>query len=568
MKTPASDSPIFLMESPGFTSPSPRQYHQEPSISPPAGASPISPSFNIIKVESGSSTVNVGSSSSSTTSRKRSSVATSNPITIRKVNDSARVKKSSKKDKATLSESASKSSAGSNGMSQFLIVTPDSVHANAGQANPFECFEAARPSQKGRKGPLADDTKQNALQVRRVGACFCCHARKVRCDKERPCRNCTKLMVQVPQVICWQFQDFLPVLFPTFIRGHFQKQEMARFLSENITDFTVDGVEKTCVVELFSGAQFDTTLQLKAKFFTPKTADVLQHWHMNVQRNSIVDLQAREAPPIGLDIDGPGTNAQRDELRKKVKEYIASIIREPRYAEQMTDSLRHTTLPQRILKMVQRYANRTSHPIVQKALSIYAMHYVMTRHLCLTRHTISSLRLPSNNPWITLRVLNRQIKSIIDELLMREMQSLFEAFSKSLKPKSRKEWAPCLAAFLVLCLFMEALETTADTFVMSHNEINLRNRGSPTYKRSFALDVNREVENLPFKQFTYQFHQIYATHSRDASMKSFNPLVDEESLQLAELDRPSAELVFGLRQIIGAVGDREACEFFSLTYIP
>lgn len=534
---PAGDSPIFVMEDPGFVSPSPPQY-QSPSVSPPASGSPRSPIQ--IKLETG-----LGDGT------KKKATAASVPITIRRVRGAARVEKK----KASTFESPTNISRGGSGSSssstsQFLIVTPDSVNAHAGKPNPFECFEAARPSQKGRKGPLANDTKENALQVRRVGACFCCHARKVRCDKERPCRNCTKLMMQVPQVICWQFQDFLPVLFPPFIRGHFKKEEMAKFISDNIDGFTVDGVEKPCVVELFSGANFTTTFQIKAKFFTAKTPDVLQHWHMQVGRNC-VDLLSRGAAPIGLDMDG---NSPRDELRKKAREYIQAIVQEPAYAEQVTDALRHTDLPRRILRIVQKYSQRCEHPIVKKALSIYAMHYVMTRHLCLTRQSIINLQstklVPQNVPWVTPRVLNRQIKSVIDEMLMREMQVLFESFSKSLKPKSRKEWAPCLASFLVLCLFMESVEMAADNFVVSQNEINLRDRNPPQYKRSFALDINKEVENLPFKQFAYQFHQIYQTHSKDAAAKSFNPLVDESSMELAELDGAAAEMIWQLRQFV------------------
>jgi hypothetical protein len=191
------------------------------------------------------------------------------------------------------------------------------------------------------------------------------------------------------------------------------------------------------------------------------------------------------------------------------------------------------------------------------------MHYVMTRHLCLTQQSLVSLRgtrlvaQDNYNPWVTPRVLNRQIKSVIDELLMREMQTLFDAFSKSLKPKSRKEWAPCLASFLVLCLFMEAVETASDTYVMSQNEIDLRNRRTPQWKRLQVLRQNQELENLPFKQFAHQFHQIYATHSREANAKSFNPLVDEASLQMAELDTGAVEMVFHLRQFIM---DRNNCE--------
>ena len=145
------DSPIFVMEDPSFVSPSPPPgTHYSPSVSPPATGSPPSPIH--IKQETG------------TPDRK-----TTTPISIRKVRGDARVQK--KKTSSSESPASSVSSAASS--NKFLIVTPDSVNAHAGKPNPFECFEAMRPSQRGRKGPLANDTKENALQVRRLGACFC-----------------------------------------------------------------------------------------------------------------------------------------------------------------------------------------------------------------------------------------------------------------------------------------------------------------------------------------------------------------------------------------------------------
>ncbi|KAK4210954.1 hypothetical protein QBC37DRAFT_442420 [Rhypophila decipiens] len=571
-----SVSPIFVMEDPSAISPSPpgqQYFHQSPS--PSASLSPRSPIH--IKRET-----NVPEQRKTTTSA---------PIAIRKVRgDNSRVSK--KKSPATTSESPL-SSSGSSTSSKFFIVTPDSVSAASNKPNPFECFEAMRPSQRGRKGPLADETKESALQVRRQGACFCCHARKVKCDKERPCRNCKKLTQQVPGVVCWRFQDFLPVLFPEFIRFHFKKDEMNKFITENIAGFTVDGEEKPVQVELFTGTRFQATLSVKAKFFTAKTDEVLQHYHMSVGPNN-VDLQAQRSLPIGLEIDtseSPTPQAQkqaqqmRDEIRKKAREYINAIVREPGYAELVTDNLRHTQVPRMILRIVQDYERTCgdSNPMVKRALSIYAMHFVMTRHLCLTRQTLDSLSSThslvqaslNSSPFITPRVLSRQIKSVIDEMMAREMTLLFENFSKSLKPKSRREWAPCIAAFLVLCLFMESVETAADNFCMSENEISLRAKGKSSLSReNFALRVNRELEGLPFKQFAFQFHQIYGTHGSPGGgggngnnsgaakevVKGFNPLLDDVSL--GELTGGSAASVLSGSEELGRrdVADRAALE--------
>jgi hypothetical protein len=239
--------------------------------------------------------------------------------------------------------------------SKFVIVTPTSINAHAGKPNPFECFEAMRTTQRGRKGPLANETKENALQVRRLGACFCCHSRKVKCDKERPCKHCKKLMIQVPQVVCWQFQDFLTVLFPEFIRGHFKKDEMTKFVKDNIDCFTVNGVEQPCHVELFSGSSFSATLSVDAKFFAAKTCDVLQHWHMSSGKDQ-VSLYSNGSAPIGLEF---ANSSQRDDLRKRAKAYIQEIINEPTYPEQLTDSFRSTQLPKKILRIAQTYAKQS-----------------------------------------------------------------------------------------------------------------------------------------------------------------------------------------------------------------
>ncbi|KAI5868182.1 hypothetical protein GGS23DRAFT_602072 [Durotheca rogersii] len=483
--------------------------------------------------------------------------------------------------------------------SKFVIMTPNLISQQSGKPNPFECFEAMRTTQRGRKGPLAHDTKESALQVRRLGACFCCHSRKVKCDKERPCKNCKKLTAQVPQIMCWQFGDFLPVLFPDFIRSHFKKDQMASFLGEHVKSFRVNGAELTCSVELFSGARFASTLTVPASFFTPRTAEILQHWHMNMGMNQM-DLQPRGAAPIGID---PDNATQREELKRRAREYIQNLVAEPLYAEQVTDSIRSTQLPRKVLSIVQRYAQRSQSAMVKRALSIYVAHYVLTRQLCLTAGTVVNLQqqqittglVPRDGgAWMTARVLNRQIKAVLDELLLREAQSLFDGFARSLKPKLRREWAPCVAAFLALCLFMETVETAADTFVISHNEIALRTnrqhqhrhgRSAPsmpssssssaaptsapsstaaatsaapptTYRRDFALALVREIDNLPFKQFAYQFHQIYQTHTRDTGAKAFNPLVDADggdgsSADLAaELDPAAADMVAELRELL------------------
>lgn len=179
----------------------------------------------------------------------------------------------------------------------------------------------------------------------------------------------------------------------------------------------------------------------------------------------------------------------------------------------------------------------------------------MTRHLTLTDKSIAMLqeiyKLPSNAGPLTARVLSRQIKGIIDDELIRDTPLLFTDFSKSLKDKKKKGWAPCLAAFLVFCLFMETVEGTVDMFVVSANEESIRHSKQPEYSRNLALDTNHEVEKMPFKQFAFQFHHIYSTHGKDGgSPKPYNPLLDTSLDDLRQEDDAAYDMVCQLRRLL------------------
>lgn len=442
------------------------------------------------------------------------------------------------------------------GMLMFCNQTVDTW----GKGNAFgEMENIERSSQKGRKGALSEEVRANALKVRQTGACFCCHIRKVKCDQARPCKNCVKLCTQVPEVVCWKFPDFIPYMFPDFIRGHFRREEMAKFVEDNVASFTVNGVESPCIVTLSSGPSFGAKLVVKAKFFTPRavTSDVMQQWYQFIGDSGAVDLAAHRAAPIGLDTDASGntSGSQRSELRRKVEAYADALVKEPTYAVQVTDAIRKTAVPRKVLVIVQRYAQMSGQPIVRRALAIYAMYYVLTRHLVLTAQSIASLQ-PVNPvsaagaPFMTPRLLNRQIKTVVDDVMQHEVNALFDDFTKRLKRKSRGEWAPCLAAFLVFTLLMEAIETAADVFAITDTETELRRRQRARFQRHTAMDINSGIENMPFKQFAFQFHNIYQTHSRDASTKSFNPLFGDGLNDVGELDPAALAMVLDLRDMV------------------
>ncbi|KKY38191.1 putative fungal zn binuclear cluster domain containing protein [Diaporthe ampelina] len=445
----------------------------------------------------------------------------------------------------------------------FCNATPDTwAKGGGGFDGPPD---ASKASQKGRKGALSNDTRANALAVRQKGACFCCHVRKVKCDQQRPCRSCERFCAQVPQAVCWQFDDFTRALFPPFMRAHFARDEMARFVADNVASFTLDGVEQPDVtVVLSSGAGLRSKLSVKAKFFTPRapTSDVMQHWFHTVGRSGggggggddRVELEALRSAPLGLDSEGSGVSF-RAELKRKVEKYVDDMVQEPGWPQQVTASMaRKTDLPRRALQAVQRYAQQSGSGIVRRALGVYTMQYMLSHHLTMTPQCVESLRhvnpVAASGPWMTPRLLNRQVKAVVDDLVLEGVAALFDEFGKLLKRRGRAEWAPCTAAFVVFCLLMESIQASADVFVISEIEIEMRNRRPAVFRRAEALDANRAIESMPFKQFAFQFHQIYQSHVRDGSARPFNPLVDDSHDQDRDLDSAALELVMGLRSMV------------------
>ncbi|CAK7270899.1 hypothetical protein SEPCBS57363_004341 [Sporothrix epigloea] len=519
-------------------------------------------------------------------------------ISINKVRGSStRVTKKkashSSSDKLQLSSSAESSS----GDDRFVIFTPKSVSTQSdsgGRFNPFECFEAMSATQKGRKGPLAEEVKENALQVRRAGACFCCHSRKVKCDAQLPCKNCIKLTTHLPQAICWRFDDFLGPLFPTLIRSHFRKDNMATFISENIDSFYGD---TSHTIHLSSGLAFNAELEVRnVRIFRPVHASsALQHAHLQ-SANNLLQVSLGNSLPMALDLSenlAVAALSQQEKIKKALRTYVDTIIKEDAYVDTVTERLRGSELPKKILTITRNFYLKTNSPIVKQALYIYTMQYMMMHHLVITDQSLKNLLLAGHifpaSTFHTSRLLNRQIKAILDELMQEEVDKLFRMFTRELKPKARMAWATCLAAFLIFCLFMESTGLSIDNYVITENQISLDNklRAIPDFSRAVVVKLSRELENLPFRQFAFQFHNIYQTHQLPPSSissastssistssstsspsssspgiastlpgvtssvkASFNPLVDDAPLLAGDLDKHARELVTQLRALL------------------
>ncbi|KAK7737769.1 hypothetical protein SLS53_006389 [Cytospora paraplurivora] len=477
-------------------------------------------------------------------------------VAKRKDCDTATTRKPQKKRKRSSSpRAASVPGSGENPRLTFLNMNLE----NWGKGNADAMSELSRQAQKGRKGALSEDTRASAQAVRDKGACISCHRRKVKCDEQRPCRNCEKDGNRLPQTVCCRVDDFVCVLLPRSIHEHLEKGQMNKFVSDNVESFTLNGIEQHCTVTLSLGPILASTLVVKASFFTtrPSTSDVLQHCSQVLSKTNAgnVEFEMMNAAPIGLDMD----IATWKSLRKAVGDYVDSIVQEPEYAFQLTDWVRKTSLPREMLQIMHQYCQQSNSPIVKEALSIYTMQYIITRHLTLTPQSIDAL-LPINpvrakGPYMTTRLLTRQIKAVTDELIRAKVTALLKEFSRRLKKApagGREEWAPCFASFTVLCMIMESMEVAADVLALAEQESEIRESRPAKFKRVHALEINKSIENMPFRQIAFQFHEAYRTISKDASAKSFNPLGGNNLDEPADLDSAARNMVLSLKNMMHA----------------
>ncbi len=495
---------------------------------------------------------------------------------------------SSASDQSQLSSSHGSSSASDN----FVIFTPKTIRTHTGTGsrfNPFECFDAMSATQKGRKGPLAEEVKESALRVRRAGACFCCHSRKVRCDAQLPCKNCIKLTQHLPHAMCWRFDDFLGPLFPTVIREHLTKGAVDAFVADNVASFKPNS---SYTVSLKCGPAFKHALEIRNVLIAePKPSTlILKHARLAVTADDI-RLSAENSLPVGLDLSEASTvsaSLQLERLKKSWRTFVESTMNEENFVATVTANHYHNELPRKLLTIIRNFYLKTKAPIVKQALTIYTMQYIMSHHLTFTRESMQQLpfdgEFRSHTQFQTSRLLNRQIKAVLDTVMKEEVDKLFKMFARELKPKMRTAWGTCLSAFLVFCLFMETTGLALDYFCLTENQVDLENCRplSKEHSRQEAVKLNREMENLPFRQFAYQFHNIYQTHpmaTPEASPSSsgalnagatstirsaFNPLRSDAPLKADDLDKPTLELVMQLRGFF----EGDSCPFAPFTSAP
>lgn len=181
------------------------------------------------------------------------------------------------------------------------------------------------------------------------------------------------------------------------------------------------------------------------------------------------------------------------------------------------------------------------------------MHYCMTKLVTFTSDSAAFLLQKqwylSNttydvSSYLSSRLLNRQIKLAIHQLLKETQANTLKCLEKELRKRSRSAWPRAFCVLLILCLCTEDIQIAADTFI-THPEDGDEFKREESHKMCRGLEIFHE-------ECAKLFHDVFATTKRlngHGGDGPFNPLKLGHS-PVVELSPPAQGLVSEIRNIV------------------
>lgn len=167
---------------------------------------------------------------------------------------------------------------------------------------------------------------------------------------------------------------------------------------------------------------------------------------------------------------------------------------------------------------------------MQNALRLHAIHYFMGTLITFSSESAAAVSRSIRNydallePYLSSRLLNRQIKYIMHKLHREVTIEVLEGLERSLRARTKDSWGPSFCTILLLCLCIEDLQIAADTMVVC----DMLKKGTDSlFTRDQSYRVCVALDEFPFLQCKKLFHDIYKSHKEvqsGAREGGFNPL--------------------------------------------
>jgi hypothetical protein len=169
------------------------------------------------------------------------------------------------------------------------------------------------------------------------------------------------------------------------------------------------------------------------------------------------------------------------------------------------------------------------------------------------------------------RLLNRQLKYAVNDIMKRETSNLLEDLQKELYRKSKSAWATTFCVLLILCICIEEVQTAMEGLVLHSRE----NPSSVKPDGEEAILVCRRLDDFPFAHMCELFHMVFKSHKisdtsagkrrKKSDTAGFNPLRGEmvKRNESEGFGKEAVELVSEIRSIMEELGEC-FCVYFLL----
>ena len=240
--------------------------------------------------------------------------------------------------------------------------------------------------------------------------------------------------------------------------------------------------------------------------------------------------------------------------------YMRSLASSPSYVDQATEA-DSSLLPKVFMRAAFRYClvarsqtghsdDDTSSP-AENAMALHASFYAMRTILTFSEASAIIMGSANGSSSTSSRLLNRQLKSALQEVSKSFAHMSFSGLEKSLRSRNATHWGASFCAMIVLCLCLENLQMSADMFA-AFAPFNFGLAGK--WSRDHSRKACRDIEKNAFEKLTELFHEAFK--SKGARKDAFNPLrALYEGKGISNLDQATTEMLMSICSIIRNYGE-------------
>ncbi|CZR66934.1 uncharacterized protein PAC_16835 [Phialocephala subalpina] len=354
-----------------------------------------------------------------------------------------------------------------------------------------------------------------------------------------------------------RLQDYIKILFPRALKGHLEMTQVNQLINKYDKCFTENTMQ----------AQFSCD-----RDYPPLVLEITEFVPPLGERATAAVIPSHVQQGVTFEQRFPATLALsklEDNLQQKCSDHIKEMVRYHCDNEQVFPMRYSSEISIRVFAAVCKFhrgITTSGDPaLLNKAMMLYAGYRFMNTGIRYTHTSFSALVGSIKNPPIqnitsrlVSRLLNRQLKYAVNEVMKRETASLLEELQRELYSKKKSAWATTFCVILILCICMEEVQTAMEGLVLHLRE----HPGSATADEDEAIAVCRRLDDLPFAHMCELFHMAFKTHKigdmslgkrkRKSSTTGFNPLKGEmiERNESDGFGKEAVELIGEIRTIM------------------